>query len=41
MLMRDFSGVTGVKETGYGTEGGIHGIKEYLVWKSILINVAN
>lgn len=31
----------GVKESGYGTEGGRHGIEEYLVWKSILINVAN
>ena len=30
----------GVKETGYGTEGGLHGIEEYLVWKTILINVA-
>lgn len=30
----------GVKESGYGTEGGRHGIEEYLVWKSVLIGVA-
>lgn len=31
----------GVKESGYGREGGRQGIEEYLVVKSMLINVAN
>jgi succinate-semialdehyde dehydrogenase/glutarate-semialdehyde dehydrogenase len=30
----------GVKESGYGREGGTQGIEEYLSVKSILINVA-
>ncbi len=30
----------GVKESGYGREGGRQGIQEYLVVKSMLINVA-
>lgn len=31
----------GVKGSGYGREGGTQGIDEYLVVKSMLINVAN
>lgn len=31
----------GVKESGYGREGGRQGIQEYLSVKSMLINVAN
>ena len=31
----------GVKESGYGREGGRQGIEEYLVTKSMLINVAS
>lgn len=31
----------GVKESGYGREGGAHGIDEYMTVKSMLINVAN
>ncbi|TKA36351.1 hypothetical protein B0A49_13598, partial [Cryomyces minteri] len=31
----------GVKESGYGREGGTQGIDEYLAVKSMLINVAN
>jgi succinate-semialdehyde dehydrogenase/glutarate-semialdehyde dehydrogenase len=31
----------GVKESGYGREGGTQGIDEYLSVKSILINVAS
>jgi len=31
----------GVKESGYGREGGRQGIDEYLIVKSMLINVAN
>lgn len=31
----------GVKESGYGREGGRQGIEEYLTVKSMLINVAN
>lgn len=31
----------GVKESGYGREGGRHGIDEYLTVKSMLINVAS
>ena len=31
----------GVKQSGYGREGGRQGIEEYLTLKSILINVAN
>lgn len=31
----------GVKESGYGREGGRQGIEEYLSVKSMLINVAN
>ena len=31
----------GVKESGYGREGGRQGIEEYLQVKSMLINVAN
>lgn len=31
----------GVKQSGYGREGGRQGIDEYLTVKSILINVAN
>lgn len=31
----------GVKESGYGREGGRQGIQEYLTTKSMLINVAN
>ncbi|KAI1609207.1 succinate-semialdehyde dehydrogenase [Exophiala viscosa] len=31
----------GVKESGYGREGGRQGIEEYLVVKSMFINVAN
>ena len=31
----------GVKESGYGREGGREGIQEYLTLKSMLINVAN
>ena len=31
----------GVKESGYGREGGRQGIDEYLQVKSMLINVAN
>lgn len=31
----------GVKESGYGREGGRHGIDEYLTVKSILINVSS
>lgn len=31
----------GVKQSGYGREGGIQGIEEYLFVKSMLINVAN
>ena len=31
----------GVKESGYGREGGRQGIEEYLAVKSMLINVAN
>ncbi|KAH8689059.1 succinate-semialdehyde dehydrogenase [Talaromyces proteolyticus] len=31
----------GVKESGYGREGGRHGIDEYLTVKSILINVVS
>lgn len=31
----------GVKESGYGREGGTQGIEEYLTVKSMLINVAN
>jgi succinate-semialdehyde dehydrogenase/glutarate-semialdehyde dehydrogenase len=31
----------GVKESGYGREGGRQGIQEYLTVKSMLINVAN
>lgn len=31
----------GVKGSGYGREGGRQGIEEYLVLKSMLINVAN
>jgi len=31
----------GVKLSGYGREGGRHGIDEYLTTKSMLINVAN
>jgi len=30
----------GVKESGYGREGGRQGIEEYLVLKSVLINIA-
>jgi succinate-semialdehyde dehydrogenase/glutarate-semialdehyde dehydrogenase len=30
----------GVKESGYGREGGRQGIDEYLTWKAMLINVA-
>ncbi|KAM6517268.1 succinate semialdehyde dehydrogenase NADP+ linked [Fusarium solani] len=30
----------GVKESGYGREGGRHGIDEYLTVKSMLINVS-
>lgn len=29
-----------VKESGYGREGGRHGIDEYLTVKSMLINVS-
>lgn len=31
----------GVKQSGYGREGGRQGIEEYLTLKSILINVTN
>lgn len=31
----------GVKESGYGREGGREGIQEYLAVKSMLINVSN
>ena len=31
----------GVKESGYGREGGRQGIEEYLAFKSMLINVAS
>jgi len=31
----------GVKESGYGREGGRQGIQEYLAVKSMLINIAN
>jgi len=31
----------GVKESGYGREGGPHGLEEYLAVKSMLINVNN
>lgn len=31
----------GVKESGYGREGGRQGIQEYLSVKSMLINIAN
>ena len=31
----------GVKESGYGREGGRQGIQEYLTLKSMLINVTN
>jgi succinate-semialdehyde dehydrogenase/glutarate-semialdehyde dehydrogenase len=31
----------GVKQSGYGREGGRQGIEEYLTVKSMLINVAN
>ena len=31
----------GVKASGFGREGGTQGIEEYLVTKSMLINVAN
>jgi len=31
----------GVKQSGYGREGGREGIQEYLTLKSILINIAN
>ncbi|VUC20772.1 unnamed protein product [Clonostachys rosea] len=31
----------GVKESGYGREGGRHGIDEYLIVKSMLINVSD
>ena len=31
----------GVKQSGYGREGGREGINEYLTLKSMLINVAN
>jgi succinate-semialdehyde dehydrogenase/glutarate-semialdehyde dehydrogenase len=31
----------GVKESGYGKEGGRQGIQEYLTVKSMFINVAN
>lgn len=31
----------GVKESGYGREGGRQGIEEYLTTKSMLINIAN
>lgn len=31
----------GVKNSGYGREGGRQGIEEYLTLKSVLINVAN
>lgn len=31
----------GVKESGYGREGGRQGIEEYLAVKSMLVNVAN
>lgn len=31
----------GVKQSGYGREGGREGIHEYLTLKSILINIAN
>ena len=31
----------GVKQSGYGREGGRQGIEEYLAVKSMLINVAN
>jgi succinate-semialdehyde dehydrogenase/glutarate-semialdehyde dehydrogenase len=31
----------GVKESGYGREGGRQGIQEYLTVKSMLINIAN
>ena len=30
----------GIKESGYGREGGRHGIDEYLAVKSMLINVS-
>ncbi|KAH7191497.1 aldehyde dehydrogenase domain-containing protein [Fusarium oxysporum] len=37
-----FGGLSlGIKESGYGREGGHHGIEEYLTVKSILINVAD
>ena len=31
----------GVKGSGFGREGGTQGIDEYLITKSMLINVAN
>lgn len=30
----------GVKESGFGREGGLHGIEEYTAVKSMLMNVA-
>lgn len=33
--------VLGVKESGYGREGGRQGIEEYLTVKSIFLNVAS
>ncbi|KAK0106160.1 hypothetical protein ONS96_003807 [Cadophora gregata f. sp. sojae] len=40
MLSAAENPLVGVKESGYGREGGAHGIQEYLSVKSMLINVS-